>query len=66
MKSTSVVNSNLLSFLDDMNIALPIGKIYETVQGGIPVVKLTHFYMDDDTRITRTRDDKVFVYIRSS
>lgn len=70
IQSTKVKGSNIPlfnSFLEDLQqMELPVGDFYSSVQGRIPIVPLTTFYVDDTLRITRDVDENFFVFIRES
>ena len=69
IENTKVTGSNIPFFdtLKDMlQVELPVGDFYSSIQGQVPVVPLTTFYADDTLRITRDVDDNLFVFIRES
>lgn len=69
IENTKVKGSNIplfSTFMDDLQVELPVGNFYNTLQGKIPVVPLTTFYVDETLRITRDVDDNFFVFIRES
>ena len=70
IENTKVKGSNIPLFdtlLDDvLQVELPVGDFYTSVQGQVPVVPLTTFYADDTLRITRDVDENFFVFIRES
>jgi len=69
IETTKVKGSNiplLNTFLDDLQMELPVGNFYSSLQGGVPVIPLTTFYVDDTLRITRDVDENFFVFIRES
>ncbi|GKZ01457.1 hypothetical protein MPSEU_001096300 [Mayamaea pseudoterrestris] len=66
--STQVNGSNvplLNQFLDDLKFELPVGDVYRTIQGNVPVVPLRTFYVDEAIRIMRDIDDNFFVFTRA-
>jgi len=66
--STVVKKSNvpfLDQLLDDYPLEVPVGDIYETLRGSVPVAKLKTFYIDEAMRITRDQDDNFYVFCRS-
>ena len=70
IENTKVKGSNIPLFdtlLDDLlQVELPVGDFYNSIQGKIPVVPMTTFYADDTLRITRDMDENFFVFIRES
>jgi hypothetical protein len=69
MENTKVKGSNIPLFntvLDNLNMEIPVGNFYSSVQGTVPVIPLTTFYVDDTLRITRDVDENFFVFIRES
>ena len=65
---TSVGGSNipfLDQLLDDVDMELPVGSLYEQLLGQVPVSTLKTFYVDEGLRITRDVDDNFFVFTRS-
>lgn len=70
IENTKVKGSNIPLFdtlLDDiLQVELPVGEFYTSVQGKVPAVPLTTFYADDTLRITRDVDENFFVFIRES
>lgn len=69
IENTKVKGSNIPlfnQFLDNLQLELPVGDFYNTLQGTAPVVPLTTFYVDDTLRITRDVDEHFFVFIRES
>eukprot|EP01041_Mallomonas_annulata_P005887 gene5887-11889_t len=59
---TTVKKSNLISMLD--RIAIPLNTFYDKILQKDVTSKLVTYYLDDNMRITRNRDDNVFVYCR--
>jgi hypothetical protein len=53
-------------FMDELQFDLPIGNVYSTLQGKVPVVPMKTFYVDEAIRITRDIDDNFFVFVRES
>jgi len=69
IESTKVKGSNiplLSTFMDNLQLELPVGNFYSSLQGEVPVIPMTTFYVDDTLRITRDVDDNFFVFIRES
>lgn len=69
IENTKVKGSNIPlfnTFMDDRQVELPVGNFYNTLQGKIPVIPLTTFYVDETLRITRDVDENFFVFIRES
>lgn len=67
MKETSVQNSNIPGIGPLLSAAsLPVGTILKSLMGDLPECFLSTFYLDGDLRITRNKDDNVFVYLKSS
>uniref|UniRef100_A0A7S4ADX8 Plastid lipid-associated protein/fibrillin conserved domain-containing protein n=1 Tax=Pseudo-nitzschia australis TaxID=44445 RepID=A0A7S4ADX8_9STRA len=69
MENTKVKGSNIPlfnQFLDNLQMEVPVGDFYNTLQGTTPVIPLTTFYVDDTLRITRDVDENFFVFIRES
>jgi len=67
VKGTSVKNSNVPIFdqlLDDMDLELPVGSVYEQVMGKNPTSVLRTFYVDESIRITRDQDENFYVWTR--
>jgi hypothetical protein len=67
VKGTKVKGSNVPffdQFLDDNAVELPVGELYKTVNGDIPVAVLKTFYVDEAMRITRDVDDNFYVFTR--
>jgi hypothetical protein len=68
VKSTQVKKSNipfLDQLLDDYPVEVPVGDVYESLRGSVPVAKLKTFYVDEAMRITRDQDDNFYVFCRS-
>ena len=68
VKSTQVKRSNvpfLDQLLDDYPLEVPVGSVYETIRGSVPVAKLKTFYVDEAMRITRDQDDNFYVFCRA-
>ena len=68
VKSTQVKNSNvpfLDQFLDDYPVEVPVGDIYQSIRGNVPVAKLKTYYVDEAMRITRDQDDNFYVFCRA-
>mmetsp|Transcript_16121 Transcript_16121/g.35857 ORF Transcript_16121/g.35857 Transcript_16121/m.35857 type:complete len:294 (-) Transcript_16121:122-1003(-) len=64
---TSVKASNvpfLDQLLDDVDLELPVGSLYEQLLGKVPVSELKTFYVDEGLRITRDVDDNFYVFTR--
>jgi hypothetical protein len=64
---TNVKQSNIPLFnqvLENLKWELPVGSIYNTVQGKVPVVPLRTFYVDEGMRISRDVDANFFVFTR--
>ena len=68
MKETSVQNSNMPFGIGAvLGVAtIPVGQLMKTVMGNLPECNLSTFYLDGDFRITRNKDDNVFVYLRDN
>mmetsp|Transcript_23861 Transcript_23861/g.66131 ORF Transcript_23861/g.66131 Transcript_23861/m.66131 type:complete len:305 (+) Transcript_23861:148-1062(+) len=69
MENTKVKGSNIPffnQFLENLQMEVPVGDFYNTVQGTSPVIPLTTFYVDDTLRITRDVDENFFVFVRES
>ena len=67
MRETSVKNSNIPFVGSMLAVAsLPVGQLLKTVTGNLPECTLSTFYLDGDMRITRNKDDNVFVYLRDT
>lgn len=67
MKDTSVQNSNIPGIGSLLSAAsLPVGTILKSLMGDLPECFLSTFYLDGDLRITRNKDDNVFVYLKST
>lgn len=69
IENTKVKGSNIPivnTFMDDLQVELPVGDFYSTVSGQIPVIPMTTFYIDEVMRITRDVDENFFVFIRES
>lgn len=67
VKGTKVKGSNVPFFdqyLDDNAVELPVGNLYQTLNGDIPVAVLKTFYVDEAMRITRDVDDNFYVFTR--
>lgn len=68
VQNTKVKGSNIPIFNqileDNLQIELPVGDFYSTVQGSVPVVPMTTLYVDESMRITRDIDDNFFVFTR--
>lgn len=68
IESTQVKGSNvplLNQWLDDLKVTLPMGDLYNTVAGKVPVVPFKTYYVDEAVRITRDVDDNFFVFTRA-
>lgn len=66
--NTEVKGSNLPIFnqlMDDMQLSLPVGDVYNNILGDVPVVPMKTFYVDEGIRITRDVDDNFFVFSRA-
>lgn len=69
IESTRVKGSNIPLFnslMENLQMEVPVGDLYSSVQGNVPVIPLTTFYVDDTLRITRDVDENFFVFIRES
>ena len=63
VQGTSVPDSNLFPFLD--NVEVPVKSAFERVRGvGAASVEVDVLYLDDSMRIMRTSDGQMFVYGR--
>jgi len=69
VENTKVRGSNIPIFNEimenDLHVELPVGDFYNTVQGGVPVIPMSTFYVDESMRITRDIDDNFFVFSRA-
>lgn len=64
IENTLIKGSNVPFFnalLDDMNLSLPVGEVYSSITGGVPVVPMNTFYVDEGMRITRGRSNLVVI-----
>jgi len=67
VRGTKVKGSNVPFFdqyLDDNSVELPVGDLYQTLNGDIPVAVLRTYYVDEAMRITRDIDDNFYVFTR--
>lgn len=66
IKETFVKNSNVPFGIGSMLAvaSIPVGQLLKSITGKIPECNLSTFYLDNDLRITRNKDDNVFVYLR--
>lgn len=67
--NTKVKRSNIPiinSFMDNLNVDIPVGELYTTLLSNNPVIPMTTFYVDEALRITRDVDENFFVFIRES
>jgi hypothetical protein len=68
VKGTKVLGSNVPFFdqyLDDNAVEIPVGDVYKSLNGEVPVAVLKTFYVDEAMRITRDVDDNFFVFTRA-
>lgn len=68
IQTTQVKGSNvplLNQLLDDAKVEIPMGDMYSTVMGDVPVVPMKTYYVDEGIRITRDVDDNFFVFSRA-
>lgn len=69
VQSTKVKGSNIPIFNqlleDNLQIELPVGELYSSVQGSIPIIPMTTLYVDESMRISRDMDDNFFVFTRA-
>ena len=67
MRETSVKNSNIPFGIGSLisYASVPVGSIVKSSTGDLPECSLSTFYLDGDFRITRNKDDRVFVYLRN-
>lgn len=68
IEGTEVKGSNVPfvnQILDDINLTLPVGDVYRSIRGDVPIVPSKTFYVDEGMRITRDVDDNFFVYTRA-
>lgn len=69
VKNTKVKGSNIpivnQILEENLNLELPVGEVYNTVQGSVPVIPMHNFYVDESMRIARDVDDNFFVYTRN-
>ena len=52
-------------YLDDNAVEIPVGEVYKTLHGDVPIAILKTFYVDEGMRITRDVDDNFFVFTRA-
>jgi len=67
VKGTKVKGSNVPFFdqyLDDNSVELPVGDLYQSLNGEVPVAVLKTFYVDEAVRISRDCDDNFYVFTR--
>lgn len=68
LETTRVKRSNipLLNQImeEELQIELPVGEVYKTIRGDVPVIAMQTFYVDESMRITRDVDENIFVYTR--
>jgi hypothetical protein len=68
VKNTKVKGSNIpivnQIMEEQLQLELPVGDVYSTVQGSIPVIPIHTYYVDESMRITRDVDENFFVYTR--
>lgn len=64
IQDVSIKNNNILSILDQ--VKLPINSLYKNILKKDITSTLSTYYLDDDLRITRDRDDYVFVYSKTA
>ncbi|CAJ1929147.1 unnamed protein product [Cylindrotheca closterium] len=68
LQGTKVKGSNipLLNQLmeEELNMEIPVGEVYKTIRGDVPVIAMQTFYVDESMRITRDVDENIFVYTR--
>ena len=66
IKETAVEKSNMPFGLGNLlSVAsIPVGQLMKAITGTVPECNLSTFYLDNDLRITRNKDDNVFVYLR--
>jgi hypothetical protein len=63
MKETKIENSNLPFFNTFESFAkIDIATIVKTINKGVPSIVLNTYYLDESIRISRNKDDNVFVY----
>ena len=68
VQGTKVLGSNVPFFdqyLDDNAVEIPVGDVYKSLNGEVPVAVLKTFYVDEAMRITRDVDDNFFVFTRA-
>jgi len=63
VETTKVENSSVLKFLDGL-VEVPVKQIFERIRGSTPTVSMSTYYLDDTMRISRTRDEHLFVYLK--
>ncbi|CAM9645367.1 unnamed protein product [Chrysoparadoxa australica] len=63
--TTTVTNNNIFTFLNKA-VEVPIDQILSSIRGSTPEVKLSTYFLDDNMRISRTPDEKLFVYLRTN
>lgn len=64
IQDVSIKNNNILPILDKLK--LPVHKIFESMGNKAVTSTLLTYYLDDELRITRDRDDHVYVYLKST
>ena len=68
IEKTQVLDSTVMKMLpfsfDDENIAFPSGSALELAKPGSSSVFMKVIYLDENLRISRNEDDKVFVHSR--
>jgi len=68
LQNTKVKGSNIpiLNQImeEELHLEVPVGEVYKTVRGDVPVISMQTFYVDESMRITRDVDENIFVYTR--
>jgi len=68
VKNTKTKESNIPlfnQFMDDFPLVLPVGDIYSSLTGSVPVSITKTFYVDEGIRVARDVDDNFFVFARA-
>ena len=68
VETTQVKRSNVPfidQLLDDYALDLPVGQLFQTLSGSVPISIVKTFYLDQGIRISRDMDDNFFVFARA-
>mmetsp|Transcript_30359 Transcript_30359/g.68454 ORF Transcript_30359/g.68454 Transcript_30359/m.68454 type:complete len:298 (-) Transcript_30359:98-991(-) len=69
VRGTRVKSSNVPfidEWLDDSQVEVPVGRVYEAINGGdVPAAILKTYYVDEGMRISRDADENFFVFTRA-